>query len=669
MAYVSKGKPSPDQLPLFVPDSNWQTPKELPDLSRETDVAIDIETRDDLLAKDRGPGHYQYERTNPRTGFICGISAAWRDQSIYIPLRHPETTCFDYDPVQRWLKELTAQNQTHFKFHNFQYDWGWIQAVFGLEPPKLLDDTAAMAAMLNENLFSFSLDNLCKWQKLPGKDESLLDLAGAAYSAHGKENLWKLPGKYVGPYAEQDAMSTLLLAQEMRQQLSAEYLNEAYQIERDLLPITLKMKQRGVKVNTDRARKLANQIATTCEVRLNELGKEIGEKVTIKEIRSSEWLSTQFKKRGIQIFRTALGNPTFSKEVMASYQEEFPRLIHKIKHDTELADKFLIGYICEYAHKGRVYPTVNQFRSESGGARSHRFSYSDPPLQQMPSRDDEWAPLIRSCFEPEDGEDWCSIDYRQQEYRLIVYVAEKLRCKGAKQAADMYRKDPDTDFHEYVASITRLERRRAKDCNFAISYGAGVGKFSAMTGLNETEAEATLNQYNEHLPFVRQAYNEYMWLAGREGYIELIDGARSHFNLWEPREYRNFDISWYKERYPDKVIETYSCPQEEALLRTQDPEHPWYNQALRRSFTHKAFNRMIQGSAARQIKKATVDIYHAGFMPLLQVHDELCFSLSNPNHAKVCADIMEKAIPSITIPMLTDIKLGKSWGNLMKYIV
>jgi DNA polymerase I-like protein with 3'-5' exonuclease and polymerase domains len=190
-----------------------------------------------------------------------------------------------------------------------------------------------------------------------------------------------------------------------------------------------------------------------------------------------------------------------------------------------------------------------------------------------------------------------------------------------------------------------------------------------MTGLDETEAAATLDQYNEHLPFVRQAYNEYMWLAGRQGYIELVDGARSHFNLFEPTQFRNFDISWYKERYPDKVIETYSCPEEEAKLRVEDPEHPWYNQPLRRSFAHKAFNRMIQGSAARQIKKATVDIYRAGFMPLLQVHDELCFSLTNPAHAKVCADIMEQAIPSITIPMLTDIKLGKSWGNLMKYIV
>jgi DNA polymerase I-like protein with 3'-5' exonuclease and polymerase domains len=231
----------------------------------------------------------------------------------------------------------------------------------------------------------------------------------------------------------------------------------------------------------------------------------------------------------------------------------------------------------------------------------------------------------------------------------------------------MYRNNPDTDFHDYVASITRLERRRAKDCNFAISYGAGVKKFALMTGMFESEAEAVLNQYNERLPFVREAYSQYQWLAAREGYIELIDGARSHFNLYEPRDFRDFNaVKRFQEMYPNEKIETFSCPIEEAERRVQNDHHPWFRHNLRRSFTHKAFNRMIQGSAARQIKKAMVLVHRAGHKILLQIHDELGFSLSNPYHAKECAEIMEHAVPSITIPMLTDIKLGKSWGELKK---
>src|SRR6516225_3198640 len=161
-----------DQLNFFIPDSPWVPPTALPDLSREEEVCLDLETRDDSLARDKGPGFYAYEKTNPNTGFICGISAAWRDQSVYIPLRHYDTQCFDFELVQRWLKDLARQRYTRFVFHNFQYDWGWIQATFGTQPPDSLDDTGAMAAMVDENQTSFKLENLCAWQKLPGKDET-----------------------------------------------------------------------------------------------------------------------------------------------------------------------------------------------------------------------------------------------------------------------------------------------------------------------------------------------------------------------------------------------------------------------------------------------------------------------------------------------------------------
>jgi DNA polymerase I-like protein with 3'-5' exonuclease and polymerase domains len=100
--------------------------------------------------------------------------------------------------------------------------------------------------------------------------------------------------------------------------------------------------------------------------------------------------------------------------------------------------------------------------------------------------------------------------------------------------------------------------------------------------------------------------------------------------------------------------------------RKNDPKHPWYGEPMKRAYTHKAFNRMIQGSAARQTKKAMVEIYKAGFQPMLQVHDELCFSIKNIDEAKACAKIMEECCPVITIPMMTEIKTGPNWGQLKK---
>jgi len=660
----------PEQLPpvRVMTTSDWIAPTELPDLSHETEVAIDTETRDDMLAKDKGPGFYAYERSNPNTGFICGVSVAWRDQSIYIPLRHyGKQSYFDHDLVRRWLASLVSQNNCRFIFHNFGYDWGWINAVFGINPPDKIDDTMAMASMVNENLPSFSLDNLCKWQGLPGKDERILVDALKHTQVKDKDikkYIWRLPAEFVGPYAEQDAMSTLQLAQRLRPLLALENLEVAYQVECNLMPITLRMKQRGIRIDKLKAEEYSEKIFTRCKEELADLSESVKQQITIKHLRQSKWLNEQYMKYGLEAPKTGKGNWSFEKNYMANHPHWFPRIANKIKHQWDLADKFLDKFIVKYALNGRIYATINQFRNEGGGARSHRFSYSDPPLQQMPSRDDEYAPLIRSCFIPEDGQLWCSIDYKQQEYRLIVFIAELCRARGAKKAADRYRNDPDTDFHQYVSDITRLERRRAKDTNFAMAYGAGIAKFALMTGLDEEEAREIYYQYNAELPFVKEASDKYSRYAANNGFIKLIDGARNHFNHWEPATRDWAREQEYKER--NKNIDTTPCLEDEYERRKSDKDHPWYGEPKKRAYTHKAFNRMIQGSAARQIKKAMVNLVKAGYQPVLQLHDELCFSLDNEKQAKECAKIMEEAMPQITIPMLTDVKLGPSWGQLKK---
>ena len=676
---ATRKPPNFDQFSFLTPPSSWIAPTELPDLSHETEVAIDTETRDDMLAKDRGPGFYAYERSNPNTGFICGISVAWRDNSIYIPLRHyGEGTCFDHNRIQKWLNDTVSNRRCRFIFHNFGYDWGWISAVFGINPPTNIDDTMAMASMVNENLPSFKLDNLCEWQGLPGKNEELLREIMGHYKVSGediKKYIWKLESKYVGPYAEQDAMATLKLAQKLRPILTHENLEIAYQVERDLMPITLKMKQRGIRVDTLRAEEYSDQILKRCEDDLFDLSKQCGvklfdttdtgTKISVKQLRQNKWLTEQFAAMGlVNPFRTDKGLASYGKAYMQNHKHWFPRAVYRIKHQTDLAEKFLQKYILKYAHNGRIYATINQFRSEGGGARSHRFSYSDPPLQQMPSRDDEYAPLVRSCFIPEDGQLWCSIDYKQQEYRLIVFIAELCRARGAKKAADRYRNNPDTDFHQYVSDITGLERRRAKDTNFAVAYGAGVAKFALMTGLGEEEAREIYYQYNNELPFVKEASDKYARYAAQNGYIKLIDGARNHFNHWEPATRDWAREQEFKERHPE--IDTSPCQEDEYERRKKDRDHPWYSEPRKRAYTHKAFNRMIQGSAARQIKKAMVDLVKVGHQPVLQLHDELCFSVNNEKQAKECAEIMEQAMPVITIPMLTDVKLGSSWGHPKK---
>ena len=85
---------------------------------------------------------------------------------------------------------------------------------------------------------------------------------------------------------------------------------------------------------------------------------------------------------------------------------------------------------------------------------------------------------------------------------------------------------------------------------------------------------------------------------------------------------------------------------------------------MQRAYAYKALNRLIQASAADMTKKAMVDLYKAGHLPLLQVHDELAFSVESEGQAKELAEIMCNAI-ELKVPMKTDIEMGSSWGASM----
>src|SRR5215510_16017769 len=155
---------------------DWQSPSELPDLRYAGIIALDSETKDKGLHNKRGPGWPW------RGGYITGISFAWRAvgaiRAIYVPLRHPDSQNFDREQVIRWLQDLIASD-VRIVTHNALYDWGWLRADFGIAmpPSERLDDTSALATIVDENRQSYSLEALCKWRGLPGKDETLLEQA------------------------------------------------------------------------------------------------------------------------------------------------------------------------------------------------------------------------------------------------------------------------------------------------------------------------------------------------------------------------------------------------------------------------------------------------------------------------------------------------------------
>jgi len=107
---------------------------------------------------------------------------------------------------------------------------------------------------------------------------------------------------------------------------------------------------------------------------------------------------------------------------------------------------------------------------------------------------------------------------------------------------------------------------------------------------------------------------------------------------------------------PDSFTLNKALPYKEAIA-----EHGSTTR-LKRAYSYKGLNRLLQGSSADQTKKSMQLLFEQGVVPLLQVHDELCFSVKNKEEAQKYAEIMENAV-ELSLPSRCDVEIGPSWGE------
>lgn len=264
---------------------------------------------------------------------------------------------------------------------------------------------------------------------------------------------------------------------------------------------------------------------------------------------------------------------------------------------------------------------------------------------------------MRSLFLAEEGQQIASLDYSSQEPRLAVHFAMLAGLGGAAEAVEQFKHNPRTDYHKMVADMANISRTYAKSLNLGLAYGMGGAKLARSLGLptqwmqivkrgtktewveiDESqvddlrrshydcievagdEAKAIIRKWEEGVPFMRGLYTLSSKVAENRGFIKTLLGRRCRFQLGPDGKY---------------------------------------------GFTHKAMNRLCQGSAADQTKQGMLDLWRQGSVPLLTVHDELVFSVENESEARTYAPIMENAIP-LKVPSIVDVNLGKTWGEVEK---
>ena len=616
---------------MFQAQTEWTCPENFPDLSKAKYIAIDLETKDPNL-KSRGSGAVIGE------GEIIGFALAVDGWSGYYPIGHREGN-LDKRIVLDYIKEVCATDAVKI-FHNAMYDVCWLRS-YNIKINGFIVDTMVMSSLIDENRLSYALNSIAFEYLREVKDEKGLKEAAEAAGVDAKSEMYKLPAMYVGAYAEKDAELTLELFKVLSREIQKQNLSEIFDLETQLFPCLIDMKFKGVRVDVQAAHQLKQSMVREEQELLLAVKKETGIEPQIWAARS---IAKVFDKLDLHYERTLKSQaPSFTKNFLSEHKHPLVQKIAKAREINKAHTTF-IDTILKHEHRGRIHADINPIRSDQGGTVTGRFSYSNPNLQQIPARNKDLGPKIRSLFIPEQNHTWGCFDYSQQEPRLVVHYAATtdpiMYDDSVTQIVEKFKSD-SVDFHQTVADMAGISRSNAKTINLGLFYGMGKAKLQAELGLStKAEAENLFNQYHENVPFVRELMNRTSQHAQLSGSIGTLLGRRCRFNKWEPNTFGMH-----------------------TPMSLEEAERTYGRGRIKRAFTYKALNKLIQGSAADMTKKAMLDLYNEGIIPHIQIHDELDISVESPEQAKKIIEIMENAV-TLAVPNKVDYEYGNTWGEI-----
>lgn len=671
---LSKMENRVQMLRSSLPASSYVRPVGFPALQHEALVSLDIESRDPHL-KTQGPGFVRGDASV--IGVAVATSGGFRG---YYPIAHEHERELNFDPTQvfDWLNRELRFRTNPTVAANALYDLEGL-TVSGVGAPQgaIWDPQIAEALIDEEAVDGYSLDVLAKKYLARCKDEGMMLEAAKIYGivpADVKSNLHHMSARFVGPYACEDAVLNLDVFAAQKKLLETpdvqgKNLWHAFCQESKLIPLLLKMRLKGVRVDIPAAEALRDRLRGQQAGLQRDLNRMAGFGV---DIWAGKSLARLCDKLGLPYAMTSgdKPQPSFTKDIFATTESPVLKLVGKIRSLDKLVGNFVENFVLNTAVGGRVHCQFHQLRaSETGaegekqktqGARSGRFSSSNPNLQQIPIRDKEIGPLIRSLFIPESGCQWGCYDLTAQEPRWTVHYAVLLseareaqgkgRLPGALEVMQKYIDDEKTDYHQWVADMAELERKQAKEINLGLAYGMGRRKLAWKLGyftLAEvysdkavpSEVDTMLAKYHAGVPFLKPLMESVEYQAAKRGYIHTEWGRKRHFNKWQPKGGKS----------------NAALPHAAALLE-------WPGLELKRAFTHKSLNALIQGSSADHVKQIMLDLGAAGYVPHLTVHDEIDDSVGTDKQHKEILEIMTNAV-KLRVPVLIDGQRVENWGK------
>lgn len=460
----------------------------------------------------------------------------------------------------------------------------------------------------------------------------------------------KAPGDLVGKYADGDVVRTLKLFELLYPEIELRGLLEAYNRERELMPILLENERQGVRVDLPALEKAVEETAKHLEFADNWLRKAL--KTPDLNLDADADVAEALDRAGVikEWTLTATGKKSIAKKNMPLTIFTDKKIASVFGYRGRLAtcrSTFMLPWLeMARASGGVIYTNWNQVRQSSSqdrvsGARTGRLS-SNPNFQNIPKsfegKDDGYEhpkflsalpplPLMRQFILPDKGQVFCHRDYNQQELRILAHYEDAALLEA-------YQADPRLDVHTFVQeeikSIygTSLDRSAVKILNFGMIYGMGMEALSSKLQTSVEEARKIKASQKKAIP----------------GLAELEKSTKERGKAGDPI------ITWGGRQY-------YS-------------EEPKMINGRMQDFHYKLLNYLIQGSAADCTKQALINYHNTkqhGRL-LLTVHDEINISVPK-KYVKSEMEILRQAMQSVPfdVPMLSDGKTGDKWGSLTKY--
>lgn len=677
------------QLPFaaFAVQKAWTppTPEQWPQFGRVkgSNVVFDVESKDEDI-HDLGPGCLRDDSYVAGVGI--GIDGGPKQ---YIPLRHKGGDNIENpDAFWAWFADQARETECTGLGANIAYELKWFKGRHKIQFPKVKRwyDVLGMDTLCYELHPRGDLDAVAHRRGIPGKNKELLIKACKDYGLKKPlAEMWKLPARYVVDYNISDLEAPLRLFPMLLAELTEMQCLELLDIETRLTPYLVDMYLRGVRINTEKLTRMEMWYRTEEMAALREIKRITGAELSLGQCGNNSVVGPLLEATtGIVLPRSKKkeeGRPQIilDEAILANNEEthELFKWVHRARK-LDTARGFCPG-TWDHLIKGRLHCSYNQFRAtdktlsddyekeqKTKGTKTGRMSCEHPNLTQVPSRD-PWSKNWRSIFEPEDGMQWWSADYSQQEPRLTTSDAAFLNLPKARETSNAYLTDELLDNHAFMAQLTGLPRKKAKNIYLGLVYSMGEAKLCRQLGL-PTQYCVAVGPYRE-----REEYffdNEDAAVAFRkactEEQVAVFECAgkegKQILNTFHTRAPFLKELSdFFKKRgLKYGVIRTIL---NRHLHLPMDPKTGKYGEV------HACLNKRIQGSAADMVKLAMVTVMEQ--MPdlfmQLQVHDQIAGSTElgklGRERAKHVGRIMRNAWKDKYMLYRVDVAAGPSWGE------